>query len=114
MNSNVPGTITGSLSARADVRLWAQAAFRAYLWRESLAYGQVGLRPALIGDLWGYTGNNCGDANGDGVNEPVSAVTFDMDWQVSAAKILDIPFTEQRHLAHVGPILSRRSSAPAR
>ena len=45
---------------------------------EWLAYAQVGVRPYLRGDLWGYYGNACGDADSNGVNETVNALTFDL------------------------------------
>jgi hypothetical protein len=62
--------------------VWIQASVRAYLYTEWLAYAQVGVRPYLRGDLWGYYGSGCGDADGNGVNETVSALTFDLDWQL--------------------------------
>jgi hypothetical protein len=77
-----PQPVTGSVSGRIYPTLWAQVAVRAYLYSESIAYAQVGLRPYLYGDLWGYYGNTCGDANGDFINETVSALTFDLDWQL--------------------------------
>lgn len=77
-----PQPVTGSVSGRIYPTLWAQVAVRAYLYSESIAYAQVGLRPYLYGDLWGYYGNTCGDANGDSINETVSALTFDLDWRM--------------------------------
>ncbi|PTL76776.1 hypothetical protein [Vitiosangium sp. GDMCC 1.1324] len=77
-----PQPLTASISGRAYPTVWAQVAVRAYLYSEWLAYAQVGVRPYLYGDLWGYYGNSCGDGNGDGINETVSALTFDLDWQL--------------------------------
>lgn len=74
--------VTGSASGRIQPSLYAEAAFRAYLYDEWVAYAQVGLRAYLHGDLWGYYGNNCGDANGDGIFETVDALTFGLDWQI--------------------------------
>ncbi|MEZ4294845.1 MAG: hypothetical protein R3B70_07700 [Polyangiaceae bacterium] len=102
----VPENITGSLSGRVNAKLWAQAAFRAYLWSESVAYAQVGVRPALVGDLWGYTGNNCGDANGDGSNEWVNALTFDMDAQLfltAKASVFNKTVYQNNDLWHTSP-----------
>lgn len=82
LGSNNQQTLTGSVSGRVYPNIWAQAAVRAYLYTEWVAYAQVGVRPYLRGDLWGYYGNACGDANGDGIQETVSALTFDLDWQV--------------------------------
>ena len=77
-----PQPVTGSVSGRIYPTLWAQVAVRAYLYSEWIAYAQVGVKPYLYGDLWGYYGNTCGDADGDGINETVSALTFDLDWQL--------------------------------
>ncbi|AKJ04133.1 hypothetical protein ATI61_101771 [Archangium gephyra] len=77
-----PQPVTASVSGRIYPTLWAQVSVRAYLYSESIAYAQVGVRPYLYGDFWGYYGNTCGDANGDFINETVSALTFDLDWQL--------------------------------
>ncbi|MFY0575755.1 hypothetical protein ACN28S_16585 [Cystobacter fuscus] len=74
--------VTGSVSGRIQPTLWAQVAVRAYLYSEWVAHAQVGVRAYLYGDLWGYYGNTCGDANGDLINETVSALTFDLDWRL--------------------------------
>lgn len=81
-NAPTPQPVTGSVSGRITPTVWAQVAVRAYLYTEALAYAQIGVRPYLYGDLWGYYGNTCGDADGDGRNETVSALTFDLDWQL--------------------------------
>ncbi|HEX2225104.1 MAG TPA: hypothetical protein VHN15_12955, partial [Thermoanaerobaculia bacterium] len=81
-STQTPQTITGSVSGHLKPSVYAQAALRAYLYNEWIAYAQVGIRPYLHGDLWGYYGNNCGDANGDGWFETVDALTFDLDWQI--------------------------------
>ncbi|WP_395856916.1 hypothetical protein [Cystobacter fuscus] len=81
---NAPSSqpVTGSVSGRIQPTLWAQVAVRAYLYSEWVAHAQVGVRAYLYGDLWGYYGNTCGDANGDLINETVSALTFDLDWRL--------------------------------
>jgi hypothetical protein len=38
---------------------------------------QVGFRPYLHGDLWGYYGSTCGEGT-------VQALTFDFDWEMTA------------------------------
>lgn len=77
-----PEVFTSGVSVRIQPTLHAEAAVLAYLYSEWLAYGQVGVRPYLYGDLWGYYGNNCGDADGNGSHELVNALTFDTDLQV--------------------------------
>ncbi len=77
-----PQTITGSVSGRIKPKVHVGVALRAYLYREWFAYAQVGVQPHFYGDLWGFYGNNCGDADGDGWFETVDALTFDLDWQL--------------------------------
>lgn len=102
-------TYSGSAQTRVQPSVWAQAAFRAALYDEWVAYAQMGVRPYARGDLWGYYGNNCGDADGNGVNETVNALTFDLDWQVhltgqarafgmSPTKWNDLWHTSRKHI----------------
>jgi hypothetical protein len=74
--------ITGGVSGHLKPTPYVDVAVRAYLYSDSIAYAQIGVRPYLLGDLWGYAGNACGDADGDGVNETVSALTFDLDRRI--------------------------------
>jgi hypothetical protein len=73
---------TAGVSGRIQPNVWLQVALRAYLYDEWVAYAQVGIRPYVRGDLWGYYGNNCGDADADGLFETVNALTLDLDLQV--------------------------------
>lgn len=84
---NMPGTVqdpvpVGAISGHLEPSIWVQAAVRAALVHERLVYAQVGVRPYLRADLWGYYGNACGDADGDGIPETVDALTLDLDWQL--------------------------------
>lgn len=88
--------LTASISGRIKPSVYAQVAVRGYLYSESFAYAQVGLRPYLHGDLWGYYGNNCGDAEGDGYFETVDALTFDLDWQVFVTAQADTFLTNEK------------------
>lgn len=81
-SSSDPMATTAMAQLRAEPDLWGQVSARAFLYDEWLAYAQVGLRPHIYGDLWGYIGNTCGDADGDGYNENVTALTLDVDSQV--------------------------------
>lgn len=73
-NNSAP---TASLNTKVKVKPWIQGSVRAYLYRDSPAYGQVGVKSYLEGELWGYAGNSCGDADNDGKNETVYALTLD-------------------------------------
>ncbi len=71
-------TPTASVSAKVDVTPWVQASVRGYLYSESIAYAQVGVKPKLPSSLFFYYGNQCGDGDGDGTNEWVRALTLDV------------------------------------
>lgn len=74
----VPGTSPSvSLNGRADVVPYAYAGIHANVYTDWIGYGEVGLKAKLKGELWGYYGNGCGDANGDGVNEYVNATVLE-------------------------------------
>ena len=72
-------TFTAGISGHIKPEPYANISLRAYLYTESIAYAQAGLEPHLLGDLWAYAGNACGDGDGDGANESVNALTFDLD-----------------------------------
>jgi hypothetical protein len=74
--------ITGGVSGHVKPTPYVDVAVRAYLYSDSIAYAQIGVRPYLLGDLWLYDGNACGDADGDAVNETVRALTFDLDRRI--------------------------------
>ena len=78
-----PQAITSSIQGRADVQAYVDVALRAYLYSESVAYAQVGVRPKAFVDLWGYWGNNCGDVDCDESAEAIAALTASIDWQIS-------------------------------
>lgn len=80
-----PGNHTSGAfgSLRLQPSLYVQLAVRGYVYNEGFAYAQVGVRPYVHGDLWAYGGNACGDADGDGFNEVVGALTLDVDAQVN-------------------------------
>jgi hypothetical protein len=82
--SRTSNPLTGSISGRIQPSPWAEVAFRAFLYTDALVYAQVGVQPFLRGDLWGFLGNDCGDADGDGVTETVNALTFDADAEITA------------------------------
>ena len=100
--------ITASISGRFQPALYAEVALRGALYDDSFAYAQAGVRPYLLGDLWGYYGNNCG-ANLAGNFDTVDALTFDLDWQLrvtaSADTFLTNPWQKdlwKSSLWHVG------------
>ncbi|HEY9422544.1 MAG TPA: hypothetical protein VIW92_14100, partial [Thermoanaerobaculia bacterium] len=78
--------ITGNVEGRVKPTTWVDVGFRGILYGEWFAYGQVGVRPHLLGDLWGYAGNQCGDADGDGDFETVRALTFDLDRRIDLTR----------------------------
>lgn len=87
--------LTAGISGRFQPSIYVQVALRGYLYDEGVAYAQVGVRPYLHGDFWGYYGNNCGDADGDGYFETVDALTLDLDWQLLITAQADTFLTSQ-------------------
>jgi hypothetical protein len=87
--------ITAGITARFQPSVYLQVAFRGYLYSEGVAYAQAGVRPYLHADLWGYYGNNCGDADGNGHFETVDALTFDLDWQLAITAQADTFLTRE-------------------
>ena len=91
----VTNPVGAGISVRIKPTVHAEVAVRAYLYAEAVAYAQVGVRGILLGDLWGYYGNTCGDAAQDGTYETVSALTFDLDWQLAITAKADTFFTSE-------------------
>lgn len=71
---------TAQINGRVYVTPGIYPAIRAALYDDSILYAQVGPRGTIRGDLWGYAGNTCGDADGNGVPEVVAGLTLDLDW----------------------------------
>lgn len=69
-----------SLEVDATARAWARVVLRVSLWNPGIAFVEGGVAPYAEARLWGYYGNTCGDANGDGHNETVKALTADLVW----------------------------------
>ncbi|TXH72719.1 MAG: hypothetical protein E6Q88_05980 [Lysobacteraceae bacterium] len=93
-SQNVANPIGASMSGRIQPSLYAEVAVRGFLYWEEIAYAQAGARGYLHGDLWGYYGNTCGDADQNGHYETVSALTFDLDWQIAVTAKADTFFTK--------------------
>jgi hypothetical protein len=90
---NIANPLGASISGRIEPSLYAEVAARAFLYTYHIAYVQVGVRGYLHGDLWGYYGNTCGDADQNGHFETVSALTFGLDWQIAIVAKADTLFT---------------------
>jgi hypothetical protein len=71
--------LNADLSARIRPTPWLDVSLRVGLYHEWVAFVQGGARAELAADLWGYVGNNCGDADATGGNEQVAALTADLD-----------------------------------
>lgn len=76
-------TILASIEGRVELEGFLDVGARAELRLGpiGLLEGQVGVRGVAYADLWGYYGNLCGDRDGDGTNEVVSALTLNFDLQ---------------------------------
>ncbi|HQP36993.1 MAG TPA: hypothetical protein PLI95_17535 [Polyangiaceae bacterium] len=71
------GSPTVAVTGKVKVNPWASVGLRVFLYDDWPASAEVGVRTTLESELWGYAGNNCGDANHDGVNETIMAATLD-------------------------------------
>ena len=71
--------VTGSIEVSAQAQVWAKVKVRANLYSDSFLYAEAGVKGFVEGDFWGYYGNNCGDGDGDGINETVKALTVGAD-----------------------------------
>jgi hypothetical protein len=75
--------LTAGIEARLDAQAYARAMLGAEVWPNpfiTFLRGEAGLKGLLDGDIWGYYGNNCGDADGNGHNETVQALAADLQW----------------------------------
>ena len=86
---NIDNPFGAGVAGRIQPSLYADLAVRGFLYHDTVAYAQVGVRGYLHGDLWGYYGNTCGDADQDGNFETVKALTFGLDWQVAVTAKAD-------------------------
>ncbi|MFL6234638.1 MAG: hypothetical protein ACJ76N_16010 [Thermoanaerobaculia bacterium] len=97
--------ITGGLSGHIKPDPYLDVSVRAYIYSDSIISAQVGARGHLLGDLWGYDGNACGDADGDAVNETVRALTFDLDRRIDFVGKMDILGSNTwDHVIHPGTV----------
>lgn len=71
---------TASLEVDLKARAYARVMARVGLYTSNFAYVEGGLRAYAQARLWGHLGNNCGDADGDGVNENVRGFAGDLSW----------------------------------
>lgn len=93
-SQNVTNPLGASISGRIQPSLYAEVAVRGFLYWEDIAYAQAGARGYLHGDLWGYYGNTCGDADQNGFYETVGGLTFDLDWQIAITAKADTFLTK--------------------
>jgi hypothetical protein len=72
--------VTASVTLDIKAKAWARVMARFAVYDDSILYGEGGLKGNVHADLWGYLGNTCGDADGDGTNEQVRALAADINW----------------------------------
>ena len=85
------------------------------LWHSSFAYAQAGAQAYARANIWGYYGNTCGDADGDGSNETVQALLAELHAGYQFAYGWDT-FATDEHLAYTGGrdwLLAWREAAEA-
>ncbi|RAJ93611.1 hypothetical protein [Aliidiomarina maris] len=82
-HNNISDTIrarnlSGSVLATASINPYLNVAIRGRLYRNIAA--EVGLQPSIAVNLSGYSGNQCGDGNGNGSNELVNSAILRGDF----------------------------------
>ncbi|MDA8018344.1 MAG: hypothetical protein MPN21_12930 [Thermoanaerobaculia bacterium] len=101
-------SVSASLEAKINARAKARVALRAELWDDSLAFAEAGVGGFAGAEVWGYYGNACGDADGDGDNETVEALVADAeagyDWrfEIGGALLPDKDWTREGGRFHLG------------
>lgn len=70
------GSVTVDLKAKAHARVM----LRVGLYDSDFAYVEGGVKAYAKAGIWGYYGNTCGDADGNGSNETVEALVADLMW----------------------------------
>ncbi len=71
---------TASASVDLGATAHARVMLRVSLYDENFAYLEGGLKAYAKAGMWGYIGNACGDADGNGTNETVRALVADLTW----------------------------------
>ncbi len=71
---------TASVSVDLKATAHARVMLRVALYNDGFAYVEGGLKAYAKAGIWGYIGNSCGDADGDGDNETVRALVADLNW----------------------------------
>lgn len=69
--------LTGSVEVEAEAKVHATAKVKVEVADDDIAFVEAGAKGWARGDLWGYYGNACGDADSDGSNELVRAAALD-------------------------------------
>lgn len=71
---------SASVSVDATARAYLRVTVRLGVYSSKKLYVEGGLEATAVAHLWAYTGNTCGDADGDGRNETVQALLADLSW----------------------------------
>lgn len=88
--------LNGGVEIDAEGRAWGRLMVRAEVISSSIAYVEAGVKGWAGGDLWGYYGNTCGDADGDGDNETVGGLAADLKAGYDVLAKADTLFTSSR------------------
>lgn len=70
---------TYEFTVDATAKVWAKAAVKMEVYDDSLGKAEVSATAYVKGNLYGYAGNQCGDADGNGTNESFADLLFSLD-----------------------------------
>jgi hypothetical protein len=85
----------------AQVHLKVQG--KVAIYDDRVAFVQGGIKGLARGELWGYLGNTCGDADGDGSNETVRGLAIDYLWGYDIVYGIGGFLLNDRDWTHTGP-----------
>ena len=74
------GDVTASVTLDIEAEASARVMFRVAVYDAGFLYVEGGAKAYAKADVWGYYGNTCGDADGNGANETVRALVADVSW----------------------------------
>lgn len=74
------GNVTASVSVDIEAEASARVMFRVAVYDDAILYVEGGAKAYAKAKVFGYYGNTCGDADGNGSNETVRALAADVYW----------------------------------
>ncbi len=81
--NSMPPAARSDVSLKVDVKPYVALEAVGYLYHEWIASAGLGVELSFPSSYWAYYGNNCGDADGDGVTEHLRSQIIDVNAQMA-------------------------------